>query len=189
MKMEHRFSYIVLPLVTHSALIYGLNNVHSIHWCALFFSIFTLHILYIAEKTSLKTALYIHSTSILINLLTNMNALYYIQGQPIQKLYIASYFSGLLSISLGLFVFTKTKEKHSNMSRYLFSSMLISFADGISMMLFFIPIYSIERVLHIFMKEVSYKTLYTALILTALYGVRFCLAKMRPSKMQVTPKD
>jgi hypothetical protein len=54
--------------------------------------------------------------------------------------------------------------------------------DGIGMMLFFSHIYSISRVFQIFIKEVSYKAVYTTLFLALIYGIRGIVTNMQPMK-------
>lgn len=187
MPMKQRLPYTFLPFLVQSLLIYGLNHIHTIHWCALFFSLFTLHILYIAEKTTIKNTFGIHSCSILINMMISINDIYYIQGQLIQGLYVASYLSVFLSLSLGLFFFSKIKKELAFPGRYFLSCLFASFVDGLGMMLFFIPIYTMERVLQIFAKEVSYKAFYTILILATVYGVQVSRTKLS-SVMKKTPR-
>lgn len=178
MQKQHRLSQFFLPLLTQAVLLYGLNSFNTIQWCALVFSLFTLHMFYVADKTSIKNALYIHAFAILMNLLVNMNKLYYIFGQPISGVYIASYLSVFTSIALGLFFFMKMKNESAPV-RFFKASMFVSLIDALMMMLFFIHIYSLDRVLQIFMKEVGFKAFYVGLILATIYGVRAAMGKMQ----------
>lgn len=178
MQTHNRLSHFLVPLLVQTGLVYSLNCVNAIQWCALIFSLFTLHILYIANKTSIKNALYIHTFAILINLLMNMNKIFYIFGKPISGLFIVSYLSVFSSIALGLFFFTKTKNE-SVLVRFFIASMFVSLIDALGMMLFFIHVYSLDRVLQIFMKEVGFKAFYVGLILATIYGVRAGMERMQ----------
>jgi hypothetical protein len=171
MQIQSRLSYFLLPLVIQTTLVHLLNSFNTIQWCALVFSIFTLHMLYVAEKKSLKTALGVHALSLFINLMINMHKLYFIHGKPISGLFVASYLSVFVSISVGLFFFTKYRP------HYLLSAIITSIVDGLAMMLFFVHVYAPTQVLQIFIKEVSFKAGYSALILATIYGVRASMMK------------
>jgi hypothetical protein len=179
MQMKYRKQDILMSQIIQILLVYGINSFHSIYWCALFFSFLTLHTLYVADKATIKTAFCITSVSILINLGMSINNIYYIQGQPIKALYLASYLSMFVSLSLGLVFFAKMKTRLSIPGRYFSTSFLVSFIDGLGMMLFFIPIYKIERVFQIFAKEVSYKVFFAAIVLGAIYMVRGSITKLK----------
>jgi hypothetical protein len=167
MNTQSRF---LLPLVIQTALIYLLNSFNTIQWCALVFALFTLHILYLAEKQSLKTALSVHALSVLINLMVNMHQIYYIYGKPISGLFVASYLGVFASVAVGLYCFNKSR-------RYLLAGIITSVVDGLAMMLFFVNVYAVDRVLQIFAKEVSFKAFYVALILATIYGVKSVVLK------------
>ena len=171
MQTQSRLSYFILPLVIQTTLVYLLNSFNTIQWCALVFSVFTLHILYVAERKSFKTALLVHALSVGLNLMINMHKIYFIHGKPISGLFVASYLSVFVAIAVGLFFFTKYR------SRYLLAAIITSIVDGLAMMLFFTHVYAPERILQIFIEEVSFKAFYVALILATVYGVRVSMIK------------
>ena len=144
------------------ALTYLLNTATAIYQCAL---IFTL----IAVTTNLLTSLYgktkaltALSIAIIISFAQQWQLPYYIDGKIVNGLVTASFSSIIVSMYWSASIFQILNHKFTvNVSTAL-SLILAAIIDGLIMGLFFIinNNFSYERILDIFTREVSYKTLY-----------------------------
>jgi len=185
--MVNRIYSLLIPLALQTSLVYALNSFNTIQSCSLFFSLFTFHLLSFSDKNGLKPAFFLHSLSVVLNLLWNFNETYYIHGKPITGLFVASYLSLFLSLSAGLYSFEFRKRRNDYLG-YGLSAFLTSVLDGLFMIVFFIPIYSMNRVLEIFFKEVGWKTFYTTLLLLTFYWIRKKLSKGEEIQFQEMKK-
>lgn len=137
-----------------------LNFYTKISECSLMFTFLActlngISLLY-GTKRALKTI--ILSVSISFALLWNLK--YYIYGELINGLVFASLLSVIVSSYIGLNLFSRLKLKYNFYVSNFISLLLYAVVDGIVMSLFFINIFSVNRVFSIFSYEVAYKCVY-----------------------------
>ncbi len=137
-----------------------LNFYAKISECSLIFTFLALTLNVISSLQGTKKAMksIILSVSISFALLWNLK--YYIQGELISGLVFASLVSVLASSYIGLNLFSRLKLKYNFYVSNFISLLAYAIIDGAVMSLFFINIFSVNRVFSIFAYEVTYKCVY-----------------------------
>ena len=153
---------ILTLFILHGALTYGLNTFNKIGQCAFVFVLIGLLTNLIAYKWGNKKALSIAFLSTLLCFIASANKTYFIQGQPVSGLFLASYLSLFTSCAGGVIFFSYfvKQRTESPFVLSLLSVVLSAMIDGFMMAIFFINIYPLMRVMAIFAKEVGFKALY-----------------------------
>jgi hypothetical protein len=162
------FSSILLLCI----LTYLLNFCTAIHQCAL---VFTL----IATTSNVVTFLGGKSRSlaslalvVLISFVFLGQLPYYIDGKILNGLVFASLSSLMISASLSIIVFQKLTSKFNFLISNALSCLFAALIDGFIMSLFFIINNNLaySRVIDIFSRELSYKTLYIFIMFVIIFA-------------------
>ncbi len=150
-----------------------LNFYTKISECSLIFTFLALTLNAISSlhgnKKAMKTI--ILSVSISFALLWNLK--YYIHGGLISGLVFASLLSVLVSFYIGLNLFSRLKLKYNFYVSNFISLLVYTIVDGVVMSLFFINIFSVNKVFSIFAYEAAYKCVYALTACVCLFVVSY----------------
>jgi len=137
-----------------------LNFYTKISECSLIFTFMALTLNMVSFLHGTKKAMKSIILAVIISFALMWNLKYYIQGELINGLVFASLLSVLISSYVGLNLFSKLELKYNFYIRNFVSLVAYALVDGAVMSLFFINIFSINRVVSIFTYEVAYKCVY-----------------------------
>ena len=137
-----------------------LNFYIKISDCSLVFTFLAISLNVIGELYGNDKAMRSLVLSIFVSLASQWNLKYYIHGELINGLVIASFISVLVSAFIGLNVLSKLRFKYNFYVRSLLSLITYAIVDGAVMGVFFANKYYINKVVHIFAQEVAYKSFY-----------------------------
>ena len=165
----------VFQIFLQTILLLLINSISGIKWCALFFTLALSHSVYWSRSSDFKKAFIGNLLSCLFALAIFWNKVYLIRGNPVHGLCIASYLSIFLSFSLTLGLVHRF---HSIVLPVLAAIIF----DAALMGIFFIPLFSMERIISIFFQEVLWKSFYFGLILSSIYGIRYLLEKRKAER-------
>ena len=145
------------------ALTYFLNVATGIYQCALVFTVLALVVNGLTSKFSKTKALVGLATAVTVSFLLMGKLPYYIDGKIINGLVTASLASVMISLYWSATIFQKLGSKFSFAISNVLSIIAAAVVDGVIMGAFFIinNNLSYARVADIFIREVSYKTLYS----------------------------
>lgn len=148
---------------------YLLNFFNKIVDCSLVFIglAFTSNIIAALYGKRNATISLLLSVIISFGLLRNVE--YYIHGQAIPGVIVASLISVLFSVYLSTRLFLRLQSTYSLNESNAISLMLSAILDGIVMSVFFIRQFSLEQTRSIFAKEVLFKCLYSLVIYAVMH--------------------
>ncbi len=153
-----------------------LNFYTTIAGCSLVFTFLALTLNAISALQGTKKAMRSIILSVSISLALLWNLKYYINGELINGLVLASLLSVLVSSYLGLSLFSRLKIRYNFYVSNFISLVVYALVDGAVMSLFFINIFPVNKVLSIFAYEVAYKCVYGLLACVCLFAIS-CVQK------------
>ena len=143
-----------------------------------FFSCFFYSLMFTFLALTLNTISAWHGTkkainsiilSVIISFALMWNLKYYINGELINGLVLASLLSVLVSSYVGLNLVSRLRIKYNSYVSNFISLLAYALVDGVVMSLFFINIFSLNRVVSIFTYEVAYKCIYAFIVCLCLF--------------------
>lgn len=149
-----------------------INSVSGIKWCALFFTLALLNSGYFGRLYGFKKAHIGNILSCVIALVVFWDKVYVIRGNPVHGLCIASYLSIFFSFSLALGLASRFK-------LVILPTLAAIIFDAALMGVFFIPLFSPERIASIFFQEVLWKSFYFSVMMSSVYGAKYLLEKRK----------
>ena len=149
-------------LLTAASLVFTslINCYAKISECYLIFTFLDLTLNTISSLHGTKKAMKSIIFSVIISFALLWNLKYYIQGELISGLVFASLLSVLVSSYVGLNLFSRLKLKYNFYVSNFISLLVYAIVDGAVMSLFFMNIFSVNRVFSIFAYEVTYQCVY-----------------------------
>lgn len=146
-----------------------LNFYNQISDCSLMFTFLALTLNTISAWHGTKKAINSIILSVIISFALMWNLKYYINGELINGLVLASLLSVLVSSYVGLNLVSRLRIKYNSYVSNFISLLAYALVDGVVMSLFFINIFSLNRVVSIFTYEVAYKCIYAFIACICLF--------------------
>ena len=159
-----------------------LNFYTKISDCSLMFTFLALTLNIISELHGIKKAINSIILSVVISFALMWNLKYYIHDELINGLVLASLLSVLVSSYVGLNLLSRLRIKHNFYVSNFVSLAAYALADGIVMSLFFINIFSLNRVVSIFTYEVAYKCIYAFIVCLCLFVASYLRKQFKAIK-------
>jgi hypothetical protein len=152
----------IISFLILTGLTYLLNFCNKIYECALIFTCIILVTNCITFISNRNNSLKQLSLATLVSFIALFKMPYYIDGQIINGLVFASFVSLIISTYWSSLFFNNLKEKYSFLLTNFISIFIAAVIDGFVMGLFFLinNKFSILRIIDIFVREISYKTIY-----------------------------
>jgi len=150
-----------------------LNFYTKISDCSLMFTFLALTLNAISALHGTKKAINSIILSVIISFALMWNLKYYIHGELINGLVLASLLSVLVSSYIGLNLLSRLRVKYNSYVSNFISLLAYAIIDGAVMSLFFINIFSLNRVVSIFTYEVAYKSVYALMACLCLFVVSY----------------
>jgi len=153
----------ILSLIVLTMFTYLLNHCTKIYQCAFMFTCIVLITNFIAFVHDNRIiSLKLLGTSTIISFILLFKMPYYIDGQIINGLVIASFISLMTATYWSSLIFEKLRKKYFFLLANFSSIIIAAIIDGFIMAIFFLinNKFSLLRIVDIFVKEVSYKAIY-----------------------------
>ncbi len=175
MKNYSQLNYF-FPISAISFLVYSVNMTNKLYKCSLIYILLVILTNITSELYGSKKSQYCLIIGVAASLLLLFNVNYYIHGKVIPGIIIASLFSILFSVYIGIRVFKQLKERYSFVVKNLLVSIICSSIDCITMMCFFITKFSVKRVISLSLRDLYFKFSWSLV----LSGVLFIILQLVP---------
>lgn len=161
----------IIGFLILTGLTYLLNFCSKIYECALIFTCIILVTNFITILSDRNSSLKQLCLATLVSFIALFKMPYYIDGQIINGLVIASFVSLIISVYWSSLFFEKLRKKYFFLLTNLISIVIAALIDGFIMGLFFLinNKFSLLRIVDIFVKEISYKTFYSLVFTVILF--------------------
>lgn len=169
--------YIILVIVL-GIFTYSLNLFNKLSQCSLVFMFLAVTANIISELYGRKKAWIAVTLCIIVSFCLLWEFNYYIHGRVINGIILVSFVSILLSTYCSTSVFVQLKSTCSLNTRNFAGLMMGAVVDGIVMSGFFVNIFSISRVLSMFLKEVLFKCAYSLTVYICIFLGSFLVQKV-----------
>lgn len=175
----------MLGLIILTTFTYLLNHCTKIYQCAFMFTCIILITNFVAFALDDRIkSLKLLGASTLISFILLFKMPYYIDGQIINGLVVASFCSLMTASYWSSLVFQNLRKKYFFLLANFISIMVAAIVDGFVMGLFFLinNKFPLLRIVDIFVKEISYKTIYgltASIILFILFKIFILIIRAR----------